>query len=312
MEQKRDWTITETDDRTRLVVKYDGAPIVAGMMDLADLVPALDALRSTLVYASNDLNNGAAQARVLMTTEVREGSYEFVIVMAQMLVGNMLGTNALNAVEIGKAVFGEYGLLPLLKFLKGAPEKDVQEIKRGDGNVQFSIKGNNNTVIVVPPEAAQLYHRKYVRDRLWGAVQPVTKPGMRTVSFQPEGDDPEVITPDEAEAFRPLQIEKVLEEDKFELVREVVDIVKPALKEHKKWKLAIKETVFGAWMRDLGFQNAVMRREIMFGAGDKLDVRLGVRKHKNKSPDYVVAEVLDVIRPNEQLRMFGGGQGSEA
>lgn len=315
MEAKGQWTISETDDRTRLVVKYDGAPIVNGMMDLGDLVPALDSLRKTLVFASNDLNHGASQARVLMTTEVREGSYEFAIVLAQIFLGGMLGTTVINAVDIGKAVFGENGLLALLKILRGTPDKDVQEVKLGDGSVQFSIKGRGNTVnitqIVVPPPTAQLYHRKYIRDRLWGEVEPITKPGMRSVSFQPADGKPEVITPREAEAFRPQPLEKLVDKDDFEMLVEVVDVIKPSFDERKKWKLAIGDNVFGAVMGDTRFQRKVQKREILFGTGDKLEVRLGIRKHKNKNPDYVVDEVLDVIRPPfEQLNMFQDDEAS--
>ena len=305
MDNKRDWSITESDDWSRVVVKYDGAPIVAGTIDLSDLVPALDSLRRTLVFASNDLNHGSSQARVFMTTEVREGSYEFAIVLAQMLKDGTLATGAKSAIEIAKIVFGESGVLALLKRVGGAPEKDIQQVKRGDGNYQFSVKGNNNTLIVVPPETAQLYHRKYVRDTVWGAIQPVTKPGMRSVSFQPPDEKPEVITPADADAFKPVPLEKILEDDSFKIVPEVVDVIKPSFDERKKWKLAIGDNVFGAKMGDLHFQDQVMRREILFGTGDKLEVRLAVRKHKKANPEYVVAEVVDVIRPNQQLKIFG-------
>ena len=303
-EDKRDWSVIESDDKTRVVVKYDGKPIVEGSIDLSDLVPALESLRRTLVFASNDLNHGATQARVFMTTEVREGSYEFAIVLAQMLKDGTLVAGAKSALEVAKTVFGENGLLALLKRVGGAPEKDVQEIKQADGNIQFSVKGNSNTVIVVPHPTAQLYHRKYARDSVWGAIQPVTKPGMRSATFQSAGERPEVITAADADAFRSLPLEKILEDDSFNIVPEVVDVIKPSFDENKKWKLAIGDNVFGAKMGDLHFQDQVMRREILFGTGDKLEVRLGVRKHKKANPEYIVAEVLEVIRPNQQLRMF--------
>lgn len=312
MEQKGDWTITETDDRTRLVVKYDGAPIVAGMMDLADLVPALDAIRKTLVAASNDLNHGASQARVAMSAEVKGGSFEFAVVLFQLAAHGVLGTEIKTAVEIGKAVFGENGLVPLLKFVFGKSEKQMEETKLDNGSILVKVSGIGNQVnvtqqIIVSPETAQLYHRKYVRDRLWPAVEPLTKPGMRSVSFQPADEKPALVTPKDAEAFRPPAIEEILDKDSFETVEEVVDVIKPSFDEHKKWKLAIGDNVFGAIMGDTRFQNAVMRREILFGTGDKLEVHLGVRKHKNKNPDYIVDQVLSIIRPNEQLNMFGDG-----
>jgi hypothetical protein len=46
-----------------------------------------------------------------------------------------------------------------------------------------------------------------------------------------------------------------------------------------------------------------LRREILFGTGDKLRIDLVKRAHKKKETEYFVARVYEVIRPPEQLSM---------
>lgn len=317
MERQPDSTIS-ADDHTRLVVKYDG-PGVYGTMDLAEFIPALEALRETIVLSSQDLNHGAVEPRVLITTETKASSYEFVLVFTQVAqaASNFLNTpDALHsAVEIGKAVFGENGVIGLAKFLFSVGDKDVEKVVLGDGNVQYITRGIGNTVnattivnnyYIATSQADRLISKKAIRDGMWPAIKPVTKAGIESVSFTPEGAKPQKVTTSEAKAFEPSPLEKILEDDSWRTHEELVVVIKPSFDAKKTWKLAIGEEEFGALMQDSKFQAQVLRREVLFGKGDQLRVLLAVRRYKSKgkrrkNPEYIVAHVFEVIPPPDAI-----------
>jgi hypothetical protein len=85
--------IVDVIDQTKLIVKYTGSA-VEGTMDLAEFVPALEALREAILLSSQDLNRGAVEPRVLITTETKASSYEFVLVFLQVAqaASNFLNT----------------------------------------------------------------------------------------------------------------------------------------------------------------------------------------------------------------------------
>jgi hypothetical protein len=149
------------------------------------------------------------------------------------------------------------------KFLFNVPEKDVEKVVLGDGNVQYNVRGigstvNANTTInnyyIVTPEADKLFSKKAFRDSLWPAIRPVTDPGIESVSFTPEGEKPQRVTTREAKAFEPTPLERVLDDDTWKPSEEIVVVIKPSFDANKTWKLAIGEEEFGAVMQDSKFQ----------------------------------------------------------
>lgn len=300
--------VSESADKASLRVKYSGDALSLGAMDLAELVPALNALRRTLVQASALLNRGLVKPQVLIQANTRAGSYEFVLVLLQALAHDSATlTTVHTAVEIGKLVFGENGLVNLLKFLRGARDQDVKQQKLDNGSVAFSVGGVGNNVnvtinntFVVTPEVAELYRRKDVRTELWPAVAPLEEPGIGSVEFAPESAAPSAVSSAEAEAFRPLTLAEEFSEDSFDTSEEIVEVVKASFDEHRRWKLRLGREVFGAIMADMEFQSRVDQRLVLFGHGDKLRIDLAVRKHRAGDAEYFIRKVHEVIRPPTQ------------
>ena len=220
-------------------------------------------------------------------------------------------TTIRTAIEIGNLVFGEHGLVGLLKFLGGARDQDVVQQKLDDGAVAFSVRGIGNSInitinktFVTAPEVAELYRRKDVRNEIWPAVAPLEEPGIGLVRFSPESAEPTSVSSGEAEAFRPLSLAEEFSEESFDTSEEIVEVVKASFDERRRWKLRREGEVFGAIMADMQFQSAVDHRRVLFGHGDKLRIALSVRKHRTGDAEYFIKKVYEIIRPPTQTSLL--------
>lgn len=296
-------------DKSPLTVKYSGKAIAGGLMDLDELLPALGALRLTMVSAAQELNHGVAEATVLIDAETRAGSYEFTLILAQAASqAHLFGSAIHSSFEITTLLFGDKGLVGLLKFLLGLDDKEVAQSELRDGSVQFTQKGIGNktevhvhNTFVVPPEVAKLYRRKDIRANLYPAIEPVTTAGIDKVSFS-TATSTEQVTKEEAKAFVPAALPIVSHDDSFRVTEEVVNIVKASFDDNRRWKFRLGVDVFGAKMADMSFQRKVHRREILFGDGDKLRVELHARHYQDAAyTDYFIARVIEYIPGPKQL-----------
>jgi hypothetical protein len=300
------YELSQDSDRTTLVVKYDGVLLKSGVMELDDLLPALAGIRSAMLLASQDINRGDVQARVLISANIRGASFEFTLFFFQMLstVSNLLTMdNIRSAADIVNSIFGENGLVSSIKQLKASPKQPVTKTELPDGSVRIEVHGNNNVVqntIIVTPEVATLYGDQSVRESVLNAIMPLAKNGIETVSFSPPASGTNVSSSD-VDSFlvdRPEQLEPL---DSFGTTDEVVTVIKPSFDNRRRWKLQLGDLVFGAKMEDHHFQSSVMRREVLFGTGDRLKIRLARRTHKAKETEYFVVHVYDFLRPPQQM-----------
>ena len=260
---------SEVTPEQSVMVKFSGEALTGGTMDLADLVPALASLQRTIVLADRDLNHGATTPRVLITADTRAGSYEFVLLLVQMAIdsGAHAGLFHLASTTL-KAIFGENGLIALVKKIGGKSDREVSQTTLDNGSVQFNIPGSGNTInntiinMIVSPETAELYNRKEIRSSIWPTVAQTKKPGVNGVSFKTLGDSV-AVSSEEADAFRPIDTPDLIDEDDFNITTEIVSIIKPSFDVNKRWRVAIGEREFGALMQDSKFLAKVQRREYL-------------------------------------------------
>lgn len=307
---------SNVSDEAELIVTYSGEAIAQGLMDLSDLIPALNALRKTIISASFDLNHGSVEPKVLISAETRVGSYEFVLVLVQTASHPGLLDAVRTSAEIGRLIFGDSGLVGLIKFLFAAKGKEVTQNKRADGSVEFKVGGLLNRAVVhvhnnfiVPEDVARLYARRDLRAAFYPAVEPVTDGGIHKVRFAVENDGTSVTT-DDVNAFlpetlpEPLRLEVDSLDDSYVATEEVLDVIKPSFADNQRWKFGLGNESFGAVMSDMEFQRKVHGRQVLFGDGDKLRVILHTRRYKDgKRPHFNVAKVLQHLRGPEQLSL---------
>lgn len=304
MENKLHTSLSALPDQSRLIVKYSGDALTDGVMDIEDLAPALSALRRTIVISAGALNSADTDPHVFISAETRAGSFEFIVIAAQALT-NMLLANAdhiKSSVEVVKTVFGEGGVVELIKMVGGKRDEDVHQAPLPDGDIAINVSGSNNSISVTK-NVFVLSKNTAVREALWEAVEPLTKPGIASVSFDPPDSHVDVSTND-ATSFR-LPSVTLTNKDEFAKSSVIVTVIKPAFAEGRRWRLLLGDKPIGALMEDKVFQSKVMRREILFGTGDKLRVELATRTHKKKETEYFIERVHEVIRPPEQLGMSG-------
>ena len=88
----------------------------------------------------------------------------------------------------------------------------------------------------------------------------------------------------------------------------VVQIVKPSFSEKLKWMMFNGTSNFYADIDDDDFFGRVQRRDVVFGKGDLLHIRMLVQTYVNDEGHltnrYTVLEVLEVIQPPNQIPLF--------
>jgi hypothetical protein len=107
-------------------------------MELDDLLPALAGIRSAMLLASQDINRGDVQARVLISANTRGASFEFTLFFSQMLstAATFLNENIRSAADIVNSIFGENGLVSADFLLR--IRKSTTTAKRRNACVPFA------------------------------------------------------------------------------------------------------------------------------------------------------------------------------
>jgi hypothetical protein len=295
-----------------LTVRYRGANVDAGRMTLEDFIPAVRGLEAVLERAAYLTAEDEIRATVYITATFRQSSFEFHVILEQVLppVGLFVMSGGLQSASeaIGKAFSAAGSLIELVKTLGRAKSGEVQTTTLSDGSVQYniSIKGQNNKVMIVPQPVARMERDPVMRRSLEPIIAPVLDDGIDEVDFLPDGDiSPSVVGKKDAPYFLKALDQPEIDES-FQIEERILTVVKPSFAEHRRWRLLDGDHEFGATMDDLEFQRRVTRREMLFGHGDQLRVKLATRLHRAAKPEYRVQKVLEIIRPEEppiQLRL---------
>lgn len=287
-------------------IAYDGDALRSGQMDVRDLAPALLGLGQVVQAANWRLNGDTVEVQVYVRADLRPGSFVFDIAVAQFLADaqTFLATNRdliKDAQELLKLLGLVGGLgMGLLRYLKTLGNRKPDRIE--PINDQASRVTIGNIHVEVRNEVIVLAGDEAVRSGLAQVLQPLSKPGIKTFEVREgKGESPSlVIADDEVPAITASPEETEYEEPALheDTHVEVFEILKPALVPGRRWMLADRLRPFGVVMEDKAFQRRVERREITFGHGDLIKVRLRTRVTRDDDgklhTTLKVVQVIDV------------------
>jgi hypothetical protein len=188
----------------------------------------------------------------------------------------------------------------LLKFVKWLHGKIVVDKTQPQNGVVTITAGDHSTT-TVNNHVFLLADDSQIRRALTGIVRPLERSGVERVAVMTGGRIIESVTREEVPAIEaaiapaPIVEPPLSEEERVA----VVQVVKPAFRDNMSWEFSEGGTAhFPAVIEDESFLEQVRRRDIMFGAGDMLRVRLSTKKFHTATglrSDVRVVKVVEQI-----------------
>lgn len=313
----------KSEQRVEGKIRYAGPALETGVMDVRDFAPAILALADLVQGASNTLNGPEIRASVLVRTRLRKGSviadFDLVMTGAFQVVAFGASLHAVGATELARAIgihaSASFNLLRLIKWLRG--RKPQQVTRQETGNIQIEVEGNNNTVIVVPPDVHALYENEAVRKAAYSVARPMERPGVDTLEFRERRKIAERIAQSDLPALRAAaQISSPKSKDakvekEVELSEEMttVDLRQGVFNEDESFRFFDGENSFYARITDKEWWGEIHDRTNGFFEGDRLKVRIVSRQTVDEEGKlHKEREVVEVIHHEhmpKQINLFG-------
>jgi len=276
-------------------IRFDGAGVAQGTMDVRDLAPALMSVGQIFDAANATLNGDAAKVRVEVTA-TETACFDVGLQCAQSIyeqvVGFLSGDGVTAAASLTTPVGGGGGgLIWLIKQLRGENPERVEH--HDDGNVSIR-KGSHR--LIVPFKVWKLYQDQAVRKAMSDFARVVDDPQIDSAEWQNMDGrtEPVLIEKSEARYFdAPEPPEEVLVDDTHTTAYSIVSL---AFKEDNKWRLHDGNNTISVTIDDQTFLDRVNENEVAFAKGDVLVCKVNVRQTRDKKglhTEHRVVEVLD-------------------
>lgn len=291
-------------------LKFDGPALEEHEIDVADLAPALVGL-GQMVKSANRVVNGDSFDIAVKVRATGEGSFWIEVVvrangtwsaLRDFIVGPEVDA-ILKLIQIvglaggGAGIVGA-GALSVIKRINGRQPRKV--LSRGR---TVTIEFDDEIIEVEEPVARVTFDPDFRAALERVAVEPLSRPGIDTVTFEGDGIE-EHVTRDTAAAYL---APPVVEDGLFETLHtKVFSIIDLSFKPGKKWRLSDghgRATLVD--MEDREFLARIENSEISFTKGDLLvcQVRETARQTpKGLKADYSIIRVLDHRRGGEASR----------
>jgi hypothetical protein len=306
-----------TVSKAQFQIAYEGSALRAGAMDVNELAPSLLAIGDLFQEANRQLNGDNARLSVRVKSDFKKGSFEVALVVDQSLLEQakslLIQNNLSTAPQIlgllfgtgfaAKGLFSSIGsAIDLWKKCKGEkPKTIIEDPVKGITILQF---GDGNQVNV-DPKLAVLYGDDKIRASLTGAVQPVAKPGIKSLAIRKgeklinQVSKADLPIPDEYAALG--QTGATVLTDRREAMLRVVR----ANFEKGKWGFSDGRARFSAEIADPDFKQKLDSGDIGFYKGDTLRVILAITQVVDPEGQafqttYEIEKVLDHIHAPKQ------------
>jgi hypothetical protein len=160
--------------------------------------------------------------------------------------------------------------------------------------VRLEIEGNS---FELPADVLHLFNDREIRASLRGVLRPLERDGIDVFQIRRNNRVVETITKSEVSLFEdPTQEERVIYEgDRIA----AFEVVTASFEERYKWRLSDGEVTFTADIEDEEF----FRREVFFGKGDVLEVKLHTRSWQTGDglrTEHKILEVRKIIPATRQ------------
>ena len=305
---------------SRFEIKFEGAAVSEGLIEVRDFAPAALAA-GELVERANQILNGekAAVSVRLRTDSFSAGSFETVVHITFTALDqakNLLLEGGLKDARELLEALGFWtkvvvvpvggGLIYLIRRLNG--RKPKKALEHGDGQIVLEIGDGDE--IQTDRNTYKLYRDPKTVRTMQEMVTPLGREGIESVTFsaprergksQPEGNR---IQKSDRDAFKRAAelLEEVDPDTEFssEYMRRFA-ILNAPFSEDYVWRLTDGENRLAATVEDEAFLEDVKAGTIAFSAGSMLEVRMRSTTSQTTSGKptsrHVILKVLEVIRP---------------
>jgi hypothetical protein len=179
-----------------LTVRYDGPALSQHQMDVLDFAPALLGLAELCRIANRRMNLDRATVKVLISVDVEQHCFEFVIEIIQTVWQHTKALFDGNEIEkaeaILKAIAGAAsscaGLLKVMAWLKGRKISHARNVvHNGRDVVELHVEGDHNNVIYAPQTTYQLLFDPAALAAAKATALPLTKEGYDSLTITDGG-----------------------------------------------------------------------------------------------------------------------------
>ena len=264
------------------------------------LAPALLAMGDLLQHANHLLNGDRATLAVKVKADITRGSFELNLELVQAFAISYLfaGADALKTAKeiaeyVGFITGAEHvSLFGLLKRLGGGKPRGTTTLE--DGNIEITIDGDDNTV-VVSPIVYRMASDPRIRKAAQDVVRPLHAPGVDSFEVREGRSVVESVTRDDLHAFDDFDGLDTFDRGRIA----ALEVIEPAFQKHLPWVFSDGSGgCLRAVVQDQSFLRRVQRAERTFGKGDVLCVR--IRSHAYLTAgglrtEHVILEVLEEL-----------------
>lgn len=302
-------------------IAYVGDALNNGEMEVRELAPALMAF-ADLVESAHYALGGTDPIRILLNQDsLRKGSFDVTMILdmgileqAKLFAGmardsgladlmEVLGWGK-EAAEIGSVV----GIFALVKKVRGRKMSDIQEKEE-----KVEIRLEDGAIVCTNAKTMKIFLDAKCRMSVEKVVQPLKMDGIEQFELR-NPDTPDSKFPIEkiekndvaffkappAASIQDIQLESPAD---MELTVEITSV---NFKKGHKWLLSDGNSTFWASIQDEDFAKRVEEGQISFACGDMMKIRYHVQqniKNGKLSSEYVITEVLDIIRKPTQIQI---------
>lgn len=271
-------------------VSYDGPEVQAGRMEIRDLAPAMLSMAQLIEHSAQVLHGTNASIRVEIKADFRQGSFSFAVVALTEIGRQIAESVDIDAVLKAIGIAGT-GLFGLLKWLRG---RKVREVVRTDSD-NVSVVTEDGDTMTVSNSTVLIFNNSQVRVDASGVVEPLRKDGI-TEFRAGRGDVAEVtVTTDDARSFDspPPAAEQVLQD---KVASEIVAVAGLSFEGGRKWRLRLADGTPFTSELDAAFMRRVGTHDVVFGAGDLLEIELRTVTFHDGTHLRATREVIRVVR----------------
>lgn len=276
---------------------FDGPALTEHKIDVRDLAPALLAVGELFDAANLVLNDGATEISVQVRAH-EAACFSIDLEVLQSLIKRgialLIGEEFTAALALKDILISggatAYGLVQLIKFLKGKKPEKIELLEKG--RIRLTFEGQT---IEIPLKLLRLYQDIAVRsaaERL--IMKPLEKEGIDSIIFKDQNTVLIDISKLESSYFKTPEIEDV---DLSNDVRSsAYSIVSLAFKEDNKWRLHDGNNQINALIADEDFLKKVNDNSISFSKGDILICDVNVIQKQTSSglrTEYIVQKVTE-------------------
>ncbi len=277
-------------------IAYDGIALRSGSMDVRELGPALLSAGDLFQRANRVLNGDRAVVAVKVQAGFQRGSFGIDLQVVQNLLeqtkGMLLGGNVTAADNLlGLLGLGgsQIGLIGLIKWI--GKRKMPTAVPAGRGIIKLSLDGNT---LEIPADVLPLFNDRDTREALRGVLRPLTHEGIEVFQVRRNRRVVQSVSKEETALFEDVTLdEHVIYEGERTAPFEVVVA---SFEERYKWRFSDGDSTFTADIEDEDFFRKVQHREVFFGKGDALEVRLHTRSYQTPTGLRTEHRVLAVLR----------------